>query len=143
MAAQTFTVRIMDWSSARPLAAPIRMRVFVEEQQVPAEIELDDMDALSDHAISFDSAGQGIGTGRLLPNGQIGRMAVLGEWRGLGAGRLILETLMARARGRGMQSVTLHAQLQAAPFYAKSGFIASGTTFMEAAIEHVEMHRTV
>ena len=130
----------MDWASAKPRAAPIRLRVFVEEQRVPAEIELDEWDAQSEHAIAFDSDGRAVGTGRLLPDGHIGRMAVLAHCRGRGVGRLVLETLMARAKARGMATAVLNAQMLAVPFYTKSGFTARGPVFMEAGIEHIEMY---
>jgi predicted GNAT family N-acyltransferase len=137
----TFRIRIMPWSEARPEAQPIREAVFVAEQGVPPEIELDDWDERSEHAIAYDRAGRPVGTGRLLPDGHIGRMAVRSESRGSGIGARLLEALIERARARGMRRVALNAQTHAAPFYARFGFAVAGQAFMEAGIPHVAMER--
>ena len=134
-------VVLLDWNAARTEAVPIRTVVFVEEQGVPAALELDAIDAQCDHAIARTPAGTAIATGRLLPDGHIGRMAVLADWRGRGVGRAVLEALMARASERGMTEVVLSAQTHAAPFYAKRGFVERGAIFMDAAIPHIEMSR--
>ncbi|HSD41021.1 MAG TPA: GNAT family N-acetyltransferase [Burkholderiales bacterium] len=134
-------IRIMPWSEARTEAQLIREAVFVAEQGVPPEIELDDWDERSEHAVAYDVAGRPVGTGRLLPDGHIGRMAVLRESRGKGVGGRLLEALIARARVRGMQRVALNAQTHAAPFYARFGFVVAGEEFMEAGIPHLAMAR--
>jgi predicted GNAT family N-acyltransferase len=136
-------VMVTHWDAARAFARPIRLSVFVEEQGVPVALEWDEHDAASEHAVAFDAAGAAIGTGRLLADGHIGRMAVLAAARGEGAGGAILEALMARARERGMTHVVLNAQTHAAPFYARHGFAACGEEFMEAGIPHVEMRRSL
>jgi predicted GNAT family N-acyltransferase len=141
--ASPFEVRIVDWDAARADARPVRHTVFVVEQQVPLELEWDDRDAVCDHAIAYDAAGRPIGTGRLLPDARIGRMAVVAEWRGKGVGAAILAALLERARQRGKQRVTLHAQTHAAGFYAKYGFVTEGAVFIEADIPHVTMTRTL
>jgi predicted GNAT family N-acyltransferase len=135
------SVRIMSWPDARAEASRIRETVFVAEQGVPREIELDEWDERCEHAIAYDAARGAIGTGRLLPDGHVGRMAVLPEWRGQGVGGAILEALIERARARGMRHVALNAQTHAAPFYARFGFAAVGAEFIEAGIAHVEMAR--
>jgi hypothetical protein len=134
-------IRIMPWSEARAAAQPIRETVFVAEQGVPPEIELDDWDERSEHAIAYDGAGRPGGTGRLLPDGHIGRMAVLRGARGRGVGGRLLEALIERARARGMRCVALNAQRHAAPFYARFGFAIAGQEFVEAGIPHVAMER--
>jgi predicted GNAT family N-acyltransferase len=132
-------VRIAPWTDARAQAQRIREAVFVAEQGVPPEIELDDWDERCEHALAYDPGGRAVGTGRLLPDGHIGRMAVLREARGQGVGGRVLEALIERARERGMRRVALNAQTHAAPFYARYGFIVAGETFMEAGIPHVAM----
>ena len=107
----------MPWDKAQPDAAPLRFAIFVGEQNVPPGIELDEMDEKSLHALAFDAAGRPIGTGRLLPDGRIGRMAVVKEWRRRGVGADLLDALVAEARRRGLREVKLSAQLQAAEFY--------------------------
>jgi predicted GNAT family N-acyltransferase len=139
--AQPFTVAIMDWPAARADAAPIRFAVFVEEQHVPAEIELDEWDERSEHAVARDVQGRAIGTGRLLPDGHIGRMAVVPDWRGRGVGAAILAALVTRAKARGMAELALNAQTRARAFYARHGFGEAGPEFMEAGIPHIVMTR--
>jgi predicted GNAT family N-acyltransferase len=134
-----FTIRIMMWREALPLARPVREKVFVEEQDVPLELEWDEWDEASEHAVALDSAGAAIGTARLLPDGRIGRMAVLKDWRGKGVGAALLLAMLARARERAMPRALLHAQIQAAGFYRRFGFSERGEEFLEAGIPHVEM----
>lgn len=136
-------VRTMGWDVALPHARPIRLQVFVEEQGVPLELEWDAADALSEHAVAFDAAGAAVATGRLLPDGHIGRMAVLRAARGRGIGGRVLETLIERARARGMRDVVLSAQVHAIAFYARFGFETAGSEFIEAGIPHVEMRRSL
>eukprot|EP01034_Spumella_vulgaris_P036032 gene36032-44440_t len=93
-------------------------------------------------AVTYDAAGAPIGTGRLLPDGHIGRMAVRKVARGTGIGGALLLGLMAQARLRGHQTVVLGAQTHAAPFYEKHGFAIVGDQFFEAGIPHVEMAHT-
>ena len=133
------TIRLGDWATLGPHATAIRFEVFVDEQKVPAEIELDDMDAVCLHAVAYDDAGNAIGTGRLLPDGHIGRMAVRQPGRGTGVGGAMLTLLMDKARERGDKAVVLNAQTVAAPFYARHGFVQQGEVFEEAGIAHVEM----
>lgn len=137
------SIRILPWADARAEASRIREAVFVVEQGVPRKIELDEWDARCDHAIAFNASSGAIATGRLLPDGHIGRMAVLREWRGKGVGGRILAALTERARARGMRRVVLNAQTHAAPFYARFGFVAIGDEFIEAGIPHVEMAREI
>lgn len=132
----------MSWERARQLASPIRFQVFVREQRVPAEIELDDMDAPSLHAIAFENE-KAIGTGRLLPDGHIGRMAILKEWRRRGIGGAILKALIDAAERRGDREIALSAQLHAVEFYRTHGFEPVGDVYEEAGIPHQAMVRAL
>src|SRR2546428_13714430 len=125
----TFTISILAWDKALPLARPVREEVFVEEQRVPRELELDEWDERSDHAVASDSKGQAIGTARLLPDGRIGRMAVLGEWRRRGVGTALLQALLEQARKRSMRPITLHAQSHAAGVFRGFGVNGAGGGF--------------
>jgi len=136
-------IRILDWPAARVEAMRVREAVFVVEQGVPVEIELDEWDPQCEHALAGAPDGRTVGTGRLLPDGHIGRMAVLREWRGQGVGGAILAALVERAAERGMRRLVLNAQTHAAPFYARYGFAAFGEEFVEAGIPHVAMARTL
>ena len=86
-----------------------------------------------------DRDGNPIGTGRLLPDGHIGRMAVLREWRGRGVGTALLRALMEEGRKQGFERLILAAQVQAMPFYEKEGFVAEGDVFDDAGIPHRNM----
>jgi len=134
-----YDIRCGDWSVLNEDAKIIRFEVFVEEQKVPAELEMDDMDAVCLHAVAYDAAGTPIGTGRLLPDGHIGRMAVRKSGRGTGVGGALLQTLMARAKARGDRQVVLSSQTHAAPFYQRHGFTIEGEEFFEAGIAHINM----
>ena len=129
----------MTWEQAQPTAGPLRFAIFVGEQNVPAGIELDDHDADCVHAVAFDVDGKAIGTGRLLPDGHIGRMAVVKEWRRRGIGAEIITALIEEARKRGLPEVVVSAQLQAAEFYRGFGFVAEGKVYKEAGILHQKM----
>ena len=129
---------MLDWRAAQAEAKRIRVTVFVEEQGVPAELEMDENDAASLHALAYTD-GRAIGTGRLLPDGHIGRMAVLKEWRGRGAGRSLLRRLIDAARQRGHREVALSAQVHALEFYRAEGFEPEGAIYEEAGIPHQAM----
>lgn len=135
-------IELMDWVAARAEASRIRQTVFVEEQRVPPEIEMDHLDAACVHAIAYAQA-RAVGTGRLLPDGHIGRMAVLKESRALGVGGAILERLVEEARRRGMREVVLSAQTHAIGFYRRHGFTEQGEVFDDAGIPHQEMRRAL
>ncbi len=123
----------------------IRRRVFIEEQRVPEEIEMDEDDARALHVLALED-GRAIGCGRMVVHGdeaKIGRMAVLPERRGQGAGARILEFLVEAARARGYRQAILHAQLHAEGFYLKYGFTPVGEIFDEAGIPHRRMERAL
>jgi predicted GNAT family N-acyltransferase len=129
----------MDWHAARPLAAPIRHTVFVDEQKVPAELEIDALDPRCVHAIAYADDGRVLGTGRLLPDGHIGRMAVLREARKLGVGSALLTALMGEARRRGHRQAALSAQVHAIPFYRRHGYAVVSGEYLDCGIPHVDM----
>lgn len=128
-----------DWAAQKKGARLIRTEVFIIEQGIPAGLEWDEMDEFSIHAVAHDGTGQAVGTGRLLPDGHIGRMAVRKSMRGAGIGGAILSALVGYARQRGANAVLLNAQTHAEPFYARYGFIREGREFMEAGLPHIQM----
>ena len=132
-------VRLVTWREAGSDLLAIRTRVFVHEQGVPLELEQDGHDETCVHALAEDAEGRVIGTGRLLPHGQIGRMAVVADMRGRGVGSALLRALLEAARAAGMAQVHLHAQLSAREFYQTLGFTVASGVYMEAGIEHVDM----
>ena len=134
-----YRIETGSWASVIDHARPVRTKVFVEEQGVPQSLEWDEFDAVSRHALAMDADGNAIGAGRLLPDGHIGRMAVLPEWRARGVGAALLRRLMEVAAETGQRRVLLNAQIQAAPFYARFGFMPEGREFIEANIPHITM----
>lgn len=141
----TFTTRLAYWDDDGEAIAPVRTQVFVVEQGVPPEIEMDNMDARCVHAVAQDAQQRVIGTGRLLPalggTARIGRMAVYEEWRGRRVGAALLQLLMDAARRRGDREIELHAQSRAERFYLREGFTRHGEEYFEAGIAHVNMRR--
>ena len=128
----------VPWETHAAELMAVRRAVFIEEQGVPEAEELDGEDAAAKHFLAEDEHGNPIGTARLLASGQIGRMAVLPEWRGRDIGAGLLARAVEAARGDGLD-VFLHAQVHALGFYERNGFKASGDVFLEADIEHRRM----
>ena len=138
-----FSLRLADWTRDGAALRSIRTRVFVVEQGVPETLEWDDVDPRCAHALACDGDGNPIGCGRLLPDGHIGRVAVLAPWRGRGVGGALLSLLVDLAHEKGHRRAILNAQKDAVPFYARYGFIVTGDEFEEAGIAHRIMERTL
>ncbi|CAL94207.1 GNAT family N-acetyltransferase [Azoarcus olearius] len=136
-------VVLLEWPAAEAAVMPLREAVFVVEQGVPLELERDAFDPVCVHALVRSEQGEVIATGRLLPDGHIGRMAVAQAWRGRGVGGAVLEALVAAARERGFAEVVLNAQITAMPFYERHGFAGFGERFMDAGIPHRAMRRSL
>ena len=136
-------VRLGSWTELGREARAIRTAVFIDEQNIPADMEWDEADEGCVHAVAVNRMGFPLATGRLLQHvpgvAKIGRMAVVRAMRGSRVGRNMLEALMQAARERGDHEALLHAQVSAAPFYLRSGFSERGTPFDDAGIPHVEM----
>jgi predicted GNAT family N-acyltransferase len=123
----------------QPVLARIRTIVFVDGQNVPTQIESDGRDPECAHVVAEAPGGVAIGTGRLMPDGRIGRMAVLSEWRGRGVGAAMLKALMQEARRQGHAETYLHSQSHAKAFYERHGYTVEGEEYLEANIPHVGM----
>lgn len=138
-----FHVRQAHWPQDESALCSVRARVFIAEQGVPEQLEWDGKDAQALHLLAETRDGVAIGTARLLPDGRLGRMAVLAGYRGRGVGRALLEQALQLARRQRLPAVTLHAQIQVVPFYQRFGFEPIGGVFMEAGISHQAMRLTV
>jgi len=136
---QAFTVIVTDWKTHAAALYAVRREVFIEEQQVPEDLEQDAFDPVSQHVLALDRQACPIGTGRLLPDGHLGRLAVLQAWRGCGIGKALMQRLLALASEQCFPVIELHAQVQALDFYAGLGFQVEGEEFMEAGIPHRTM----
>lgn len=139
----SFCVRRVDWARDHEYLRQIREAVFVREQQVPSALEWDGSDGSCRHVLAEAAHGAPIGTGRLLTDGHIGRMAVLAPWRGRGVGSAILTELVRWAAEQGMTEVALNAQTHALGFYQRHGFSVEGEVFLDAGIEHLRMRRVL
>ena len=136
---QTFHVRPVRFSDHESEIRAIRETVFINEQGVPADLEWDNQDDAAQHVLAYDHDNHPIGTGRILPSGRIGRMAVLNAWRRQGIGAAMLQQLLVLARAKGHDHVYLAAQTQAAAFYQQHGFKPKGPVYQEAGILHQKM----
>ncbi len=134
-----YTVHLITWHDGEPLLRAIREKVFMQEQGVSAELEWDGNDDKCHHALALTANGEAIGCGRITPDGHIGRVAVLPEWRMKHIGTAILELLVDYARTQNHPQVELNAQVQALPVYKKFGFEAEGEEFLDADIPHRKM----
>ncbi len=134
-----FEFIIDSWRQLASDAKAVRHEVFVLEQQVPVEMEWDEMDDASLHVVCYDADRQAVATARLLPDGHIGRMAVRQSLRGRGIGGALLRALMDVAQQRGDHAVLLSAQRHAENFYQHHGFVREGNEYSEAGIAHIAM----
>lgn len=144
------TVSVITTPQQMQQALEVRRRVFIEEQQVPEEEEIDEHDlpkAWGRTAVHVVGRlhGRSVATARLILDTEpgalphIGRVSVLRDFRSLGYGRTIMVALHEEARERGFTGVTLAAQLHAIPFYERLGYVARGPVFLDAGIEHRDM----
>jgi predicted GNAT family N-acyltransferase len=132
-----YSIGLVSWQDAADELSAIRRLVFIDEQKVPPELEWDGHDEAAMHVIARSTEGEAIGTARLLPEGQIGRMAVLEPWRKRGVGSALLLCLIAHAGEK--ERLFLNAQTSAESFYRYNGFKPEGDIFMEAGIPHIRM----
>ncbi|MGB5251155.1 MAG: GNAT family N-acetyltransferase [Sedimenticolaceae bacterium] len=133
----------VDWNQKRSVLLAIRFAVFVDEQGVPAELEQDSRDPDAIHLLASSQAGEPVATARLLPDGHIGRMAVMPGWRRRGIGAAMLRRLIEIAAAQGRRQVFVNAQCRAEPFYRRLGFIAEGEEFQDAGISHRRMRAAI
>ncbi|APA95065.1 GNAT family N-acetyltransferase [Nocardia seriolae] len=138
-------IQVVTVSTEQELADAyaVRMKVFVDEQGVPEEIEIDELDEVADHFLARLD-GKPVGAGRLIVRdgvGVLGRLAVLEETRGTGLGAALVRAIEERVAERGLGAVELHSQTRARGFYEKLGYEAYGEIGMDAGIPHIWMRR--
>lgn len=143
MEIRSFNIREASWQTDKNTLSNLRRIVFIVEQNVPQEEEWDGLDDDAWHWLATDEQDRPIGTARLLPSGQIGRMAVLSEYRGRNIGRALLEQAVLKAQHLGFNNVYLNAQSHALGFYQGAGFEIAGEEFEEAGIAHFRMEQTL
>ena len=133
-------VRVADWLKDNRDLRRIREAVFIAEQAVTPELEWDNDDADAVHFLAQEGDFP-VGTARLLPDGHIGRVAVLKDWRGMKVGDALMRAAIAEAERRGLKQQALSAQVHATAFYERLGFRVVSEEFLEAGIPHVDMVR--
>ena len=136
------TSTICDYEFHTEDICSIRYEVFVEEQNVPEELEIDGLDNEAKHVLAFVN-GLSIGTGRIQNDGHIGRLAVLKKYRRQGAGKLIMKELIKWAQDMSLEKVWLSSQWHAHSFYLDLGFVCVGEIYKEAGIDHIKMFRVI
>ena len=139
------TVKLVETEEEMEGALSVRFRVFVAEQNVPMDEELDEFDSSATHAIVL-SQGEVVATGRVVYGNEdsaarIGRMAVDMEWRRKGIGGRLLRFLEEEAAAQGVSTYILNAQEYVKDFYASHGYVERGETFLEANIVHILMRK--
>jgi len=131
-------VETADWAQDKELLSELRRMVFIEEQNVPQSLEVDGRDLACKH-VKASADGIVVGTGRLLPDGHIGRMCVHKDYRQFGIGTLLLKNLLEQALAAQYPVIALNAQCDAITFYEKNGFSIDSEEFMDAGIPHKRM----
>ncbi len=134
-------VRVADWHRDNRDIRRIREAVFIAEQSIPAELEWDEDDLSAVHFLAVEGD-YAVGTARLLADGEIGRVSVLKDWRGLRVGDKLLQAVIAHANSLGLREQKLSAQVHATAFYEHHGFRVVSGEFLEAGLPHVDMVRT-
>ncbi len=142
MSENHLVIRLADWEKDKTALSAIRNQVFIKEQNVPEDMEWDEFDSNASHFLALEN-NQAIACARLKTDGQIGRMAVLPEYRNKGTGKKLLQFVLQEATAQNLGMVYLHAQLSALDFYEKQGFTARGDVFYEANIPHREMLKKI
>ena len=122
----------------------IRKKVFIEEQNVPIDIEIDGLDDEAEHVIAY-AGGEPIGCARIRFNtyAKLERIAIVEKYRGSGFGIQLTDFLIEYCKQKNVDEIRLHAQMYTADFYKKLGFLERGKAFFEADIEHIEMYMNI
>jgi predicted GNAT family N-acyltransferase len=141
--ALSFTIEHATWEQDRKALIQIRTEVFINEQNVPPDLEWDGYDPDCWHVIAVTAAGDRIGTARMLYDGHIGRMAVLPPYRHQGIGSALLTKLLNLARHNQITEVFLNAQTSAIGFYQQHGFQICSDEFMDAGLPHYCMRKNL
>ena len=132
-------VQQVTWNDAEEAIKAVRVPVFIDEQQVPYEIDFDGSDAHCVHWLALSEDCLPIGTARLMNDYHFGRMAVLKPWRKRGVGRAIMLAAIEFAKAQGFASMHLNAQIEAMGFYRQLGFKAYSERFIDAGMPHQSM----
>ena len=137
--AHPFTVSLIGWRDGEPLLRSIRETVFIGEQGIPEELEWDGLDESCRHALALSLQGNAIGCGRMQPDGHIGHIAVLPQWRRQKIGTAILEALLDYARANDYPQVSVDAQPSSMQCYKRFGFATESEVPANAELPQIRM----
>lgn len=132
------TLQSVNFLEHQAAVQSVRLTVFTDEQGVDSALDLDGQDENAFQVLAMDND-KAVGTGRMLADGHIGRIAILPAYRKSGLGTRIMESLISQAKAGGIKRVFLGAQVSAVPFYETLGFSPDGEDYMEANIKHTPM----
>jgi predicted GNAT family N-acyltransferase len=139
----TFKVKNVDWGNAKHKLSKIREQVFVYEWRIPKECEFDQQDDVAFHVLVLDENNREIATGRITPQGEIGRIAVVPEFRGPEVYLELFSALLAIARQIGLEDVLVQCELEGVEYYQQQGFRPVGSVYMDAGIARQSMSCTI
>jgi predicted GNAT family N-acyltransferase len=139
----TFRVENVDWENEKNRLRKLRERVFVYEWRIPKEYEFDQYDGESDHVLVLDKNDLEVATGRLTPQGEIGRIAVIPEFRGPEIYQTLFHALLHIAKMKDLKDVSVQCDLDGVQYYEKQGFKAIGAVYMDAGIPRQRMACTL
>jgi predicted GNAT family N-acyltransferase len=139
-------VRAVDGPAGLALTAPLRRAVFIDEQQVPEDLEWDEHDAYARHYVACRGPYVVVAVARTIRPGpatvKVQRVAVRRDLRGAGVGAALMGRIVDDARRDGTRHVVLDAQISAVGFYRRLGFAVRTAPFLDAGIPHVHMTAT-
>jgi predicted GNAT family N-acyltransferase len=139
---KSLIVETVDFKKCEKQIFHVRNQVFVKEQNVPVELEIDGFDDNAIHVLAWDNKNV-IGTGRMMPDGHMGRICVIKSHRGIGIGRFIVKTLIDTAEKMNFLKVWLASQCRVTGFYKELGFVETGKVFDDAGIDHIKMVKMI
>jgi predicted GNAT family N-acyltransferase len=139
----TFKVKNVDWGNAKHKLSKIREQVFVHEWRIPKECEFDQQDDVAFHVLVLDEDNREIATGRITPQGEIGRIAVVPAFRGPEVYLELFSALLAIAKQIGLEDVLIQCELEGVKYYQQQGFRPVGSVYMDAGIARQAMTCTI
>ncbi|MGS2721313.1 GNAT family N-acetyltransferase [Paraglaciecola aestuariivivens] len=135
----TFFVKNVDWENEQHKLRKIREKVFVCQRRIPVEYEFDQLDSQSFHVLVVNEQDQEIATGRITPQGEIGRIAVEPQHRRPEVYKQLSDALLNIARQIGVRHILVQCELEGVSYYQKQGFRPIGSVFMDAGIPRQRM----
>ncbi|MGB1197991.1 MAG: GNAT family N-acetyltransferase [Thalassotalea sp.] len=136
----SFSVSRVKWEQAAPLLKNIREKVFVCERRIPKNVEFDRRDRHAIHILVCDDHSQEpIATARILPTGEVSRIAVIQSFRKHKIDRLIIKELLAIAGDLNLDEAFIYSPLDAVQYFTKHNFTPAGAVFMEAGMPRQRM----